>query len=221
MASMIKIWDLPTRLFHWTLVALFAFLIISGKSDDMMQWHFYAGYLVSGLILFRIIWGVLGTRYARFSSFKLNPTAVITYTKNLLKKQHTSYYGHTPAGSVMVVILLGSLALQLITGMLSTDDILWSGPFYSAVSENTAAVAGKIHETVQNLLLILVILHILAIIFYKVKFKEPLVSAMIHGEKPLKDSAKEPAREGVCFFNLCIAALPAIVLTCWLFTLPI
>lgn len=222
---MINIWDIPTRLFHWTLVALFTFMIISGKSDDMMEWHFYAGYLLSGLIAFRFIWGFLGTRYARFSSFVLNPLTAITYTRELFSNKHKSYYGHTPAGSVMIILLLVLLVVQLITGMMSTDDIIWNGPLYNTVSSDTADAAGEIHEIIQNLLIGLTAFHILAIILYKVKFKEPLVPAMIHGKKPIIKQGNtkkgDQAREELSYIKLIIAIAPATGLTYWLFTLPI
>ena len=219
MSTMVKVWDIPTRLFHWSLVALFLFMIISGESDDLMEWHFYAGYLLSGLILFRVIWGVLGTRYARFSSFKLNPFTTLSYTKDLLRLKHTSQYGHTPAGSLMVVLLLGLLGTQSVTGMMSTDDIIWNGPLYNAVSGDTADLAGEVHEMIQALLQVIVGIHILAIILYKVKFKEPLVPAMIHGKKP--QNGDEPARESLNLIKFLIAVLPAAGLIYWLFTQPV
>ena len=229
MNTMIKVWDIPTRLFHWSLVILFIFMIVSGESDDLMEWHFYAGYLLAGLISFRLIWGFLGTRYARFSEFNLGPATVIRYTLGLLKAEHKPYYGHTPPGSVMIILLIGLLALQLVTGMLSTDDIIWNGPFYNSVSESTAELAGEIHETVQGLLQILVGLHVLAIILYKVKFKEALVPAMLHGKKPKHtESLNERSgvvsdnnREATSWIKLLLSALPAAGLSYWLFTLPI
>lgn len=219
MNTMIKVWDIPTRLFHWSLVLLFIFLIISGESDDLMQWHFYAGYLLSGLILFRVMWGFLGTRYARYSSLTFNPASAVRYTKALLRAKHTAQYGHTPAGSMMILILLGLISVQLLTGLMSTDDIIWNGPLYGSVDEATAELAGEVHETVQGLLQILVGLHILAIVIYKVKFKEHLVPAMIHGKKPKLGS--QPEREAMSTTKLILAGLPAIALIYWLFTQPI
>lgn len=219
MNSMIKVWDIPTRLFHWILVALFIFLIVSGESDDLMEFHFYAGYILAGLILFRVIWGFLGTRYARFSSFRLNPLEAISYTKGLIKSEHTSHYGHTPAGSFMVVLLLLMLVVQVLTGMMSTDDIIWNGPLYSYVDDDTAGLAGEVHEIIQLLLQIMVGVHVLAIIIYKIKFKEALVPAMLHGKK-LKHG-DEPEREGVHWFKFIASAVPGVGLTYYLFTLPI
>lgn len=229
MNTMIKVWDIPTRLFHWSLVLLFIFLIISGESDDLMEWHFYAGYLLSGLILFRLMWGFLGTRYARYSTLTFNPASAVRYTKALLRGKHTAQYGHTPAGSMMILLLLGLISVQLLTGLMSTDDIIWNGPLYSSVDETTAELAGEVHETVQGLLQILVGLHILAIVIYKVKFKEHLVPAMIHGKKPKHtESLNEPSavtsdnnREATSWIKLLLSALPAAGLSYWLFTLPI
>ncbi|WP_421870419.1 cytochrome b/b6 domain-containing protein [Motiliproteus sp.] len=219
MTSMVKVWDLPTRFFHWSLVLLFVFMIVSGESDELMEWHFYGGYLLCGLILFRLIWGWLGTRYARFSSLQLNPITAAQYTRNLLRSQHRAQYGHTPAGSLMVVLMLGLLSLQLLTGMMSTDDIIWSGPLYPAVSETIAEIAGETHEVIQGLMQLLVGVHVFAILLYKLKFNEPLVPAMVHGRKPKQGD--EPAREGVSLVKYLLAAIPALGLTYWLFTLPI
>lgn len=230
MNTMMKVWDLPTRLFHWSLAILFIFMIISGESDDLMEWHFYTGYLLTGLITFRLIWGFLGTRYARFSAFTLNPIASIRYTNKLLRGQHKPLYGHTPAGSMMVVVLLSLLAVQLSTGMLSTDDIIWNGPFYNSISESSAELAGEIHESIQLLLQFLVGLHILAIILYKVKFKESLLPAMLHGKKPIYGNTEpskgdkaglDEERESTSITKLIMSTIPAVGLTYWLFTLPI
>lgn len=219
MSSMIKVWDIPTRLFHWTLVIIFVFLIISGESDDLMEYHFYAGYLLAGLILFRVIWGFLGTRYARFTSFQLHPVKVLSYTKGLLKSEHNSHYGHTPAGSAMVILMLLLLSTQLLTGMMSTDDIIWNGPLYSYVSDNVAGLAGEIHELIQGLLQVIVGIHVLAIILYKVKFKEALVPAMIHGKKQKQADGAE--REAINWMRFSAAIIPSSGLTYYLFTLPI
>lgn len=225
---MINVWDIPTRLFHWTLVILFIFLIISGENDDLMEWHFYAGYALSGMICFRLIWGFLGTRYARFSTFTLNPLTALEYSKALLKTQITPHYGHTPAGSIMVVVLIALLSLQILTGLVSTDDVIWNGPFYNYVNEGVAEVAEEVHETIQGFLQLLVGLHILAIIIYKVKFKEALVPAMIHGKKPKhaniqsnQEDNDDANREGVSIIKFLLSALPALALTYWLFSLPI
>lgn len=225
MKTMIKVWDIPTRLFHWTLVGLFAFMIISGESDDLMEWHFYAGYLLSGLIIFRILWGFLGTRYARFSAFILHPSSISHYIRKILRAEHKAHYGHTPAGSIMIVVLILLLGVQLITGMMSTDDIIWNGPLYNMVSESSTELAGEIHETIQGILLLLVGLHVLAIVLYKVKFNEALVPAMLHGKKPKHSdettTAASENRESISLIKLLLSALPAAGLTYWLFTLPI
>lgn len=219
MSSMIKVWDIPTRIFHWALVILFVFLIISGESDDLMEFHFYAGYLLTGLIVFRVIWGLLGTRYARFTSFQLHPVKVLSYTKGLLRSEHKPHYGHTPAGSAMVILMLLLLSTQVLTGMMSTDDIIWSGPLYSYVSDDTAGLAGEIHELIQGLLQVIVGIHVLAIILYKVKFKEALVPAMIHGKK--QKQAEGVEREAINWLGVCAAIIPSTGLTYYLFTLPI
>ncbi|WP_286237875.1 cytochrome b/b6 domain-containing protein [Neptuniibacter halophilus] len=219
MSSMIKIWDLPTRLFHWSLASLFVFMIVSGNSDDMVEWHFYAGYLLSGLLLFRVLWGLLGTRYARFSSFVFHPGETLSYLKSLFSSEHRAYAGHNPIGGLMVFALLLLLAVQSVTGMMSTDDIIWYGPLYNLVDEETAGLAGYIHHELQLILQLLVGLHIFAIIYHKVRFKESLAPAMLHGKKSHAESAQP--HEGISWIKLSLAAGSGSALSYYLFTLPI
>lgn len=181
----VKVWDPLTRLFHWSLAGLFIFLIISGdQGDDMMQWHFFAGYMLSGLILFRIIWGFVGPEPVRFRTFLHGPYTTLGYLKEMLRGEPAHHYSHNPLGGWMVVVLLLLLGMQAASGMMTSDDILWDGPFYAAVSEDVASLAGSVHHQLQALLQVLVILHVAAIIYHKVRFKDPLVPAMIHGHKP-------------------------------------
>ena len=188
---MVKIWDLPTRIFHWVLVLLFLFLIYSGEWDDsLMEWHFYSGYLLSSLLLFRLLWGVVGTYYSRFRSFVVSPFKALNYLKSLVKGNPEHFYGHNPAGAMMVIMLILLLCVQIASGLVTSDEVLWSGPFYDRVSEEVASLGAEIHQTVQIILQCLVGLHILGVISHSIMFKEKLVASMVTGKKKANGDAK-------------------------------
>lgn len=217
---MVKIWDIPTRIFHWVLVLLFLFLIYSGRWDDsLMQWHFYSGYALSGLIIFRILWGVVGTRYARFRSFVTSPIQGLSYLKATFTGKAKHFYGHNPAGSMMVLMLILLLALQVASGLVMSDEVLWEGPFYASVSDELASLGAQIHHTVQSILVYLVGFHILGVIVHSILFKEKLVASMITGSK--KDVGEAKPREAVnpIAFVLCFGLSAGWVY--YLFSLPI
>lgn len=217
---MINVWDLPTRIFHWTLVGLFVFLIISGDmGDDLIEWHFYAGYLLSGLILFRIIWGVIGSEHSRFTSFIRHPRTTLSYLKGMLAGNADHHYGHNPAGGMMVIALLVLLTLQVATGLVTTDNVIWDGPFYSAVSDQVAEIGGELHETIQGLLQLLVVMHVAAIIFHRFKYNDPLVPAMIHGKKP--DMGGAVSVRNVSMVRTLIALALSMAWVYYLFSLPL
>lgn len=217
---MINVWDLPTRIFHWTLVGLFVFLIVSGDlGDDLIEWHFYAGYLLSGLILFRVIWGVIGSRHSRFTSFVRDPITTVTYLKGMFSGKTAHHYGHNPAGGMMVIVLLILLALQVATGLVSTDDVIWDGPFYSAVSDQVAEIGGELHESIQSLLQLLVVLHVAAILFHRFKYNDHLVPAMIHGKKP--DVGGAVSARNVSVVRTLIAVSFSAAWVFYLFSLPL
>ena len=217
---MINVWDLPTRIFHWTLVGLFVFLIISGDlGDDLIELHFYAGYLLSGLLLFRIIWGVIGSRHSRFTSFVRHPKTTLKYLKGMFNGKAEHHYGHNPAGGMMVIVLLLLLALQVATGLVSTDDVIWDGPFYSAVSDQVAEIGGELHEAIQGLLQLLVVLHVAAILFHRFKYNDQLVPAMIHGKKP--DVGGAVSARNVSVIRTLIAVGFSTAWVFYLFSLPL
>lgn len=178
------IWDMPTRLFHWLLVAsIVAQYFTAEVLDNAIQWHFYIGYFTLGLILFRVIWGFVGTTYAKFSQFVHGPKATLNYAKTLTNKNSTPHAGHNPMGAWMVLALLSLIALQAVSGLFISDDIFSDGPYFSAVSESTQSTMSFIHHNVFNVIIIAVALHIAAIVFYAVFKKQRLVPAMVHGKK--------------------------------------
>ncbi len=180
-----RVWDLPTRLFHWSLVLCIVGLVITGNvGGNWMTWHFRLGYAVFTLLLFRMVWGVIGGRWSRFASFVYAPSTVMAYLKGRSRPEHS--VGHNPLGAGSVFALLGFLLLQVATGLVSDDDISNQGPLNQFVSSARASSATWYHKEVGNKVLIaLVGLHVVAILFYLWKKKENLIRPMLSGDKPL------------------------------------
>lgn len=177
----VKVWDWPLRLFHWLLVATLIFQYISGEIlDDAMQWHFYAGYFCLGLVVFRLLWGLLGSHYARFSQFLTPPSAVFNYLRG---KTTIEYLGHNPAGGYSVVVMLTLIISQAISGMFISDEIFSEGPYYGLLSEHWQDIADFLHHNVYNAIIAIVVLHVGTIFYYKVKKKQALTKAMLTGYK--------------------------------------
>ncbi|HEX7857558.1 MAG TPA: cytochrome b/b6 domain-containing protein [Sphingobium sp.] len=174
---LVRVWDLPVRLFHWGLVALFAFSWWSAENREM-EWHLMSGILLLALLLFRIIWGVIGGSTARYSHFVRSPHRVLAY----LRGRERASQGHNPAGGYSVALMLLLLCVQVGSGLLATDiDGLDSGPLSYLLSFDASRIAAKVHGTSFNILLALVGLHILAILFYLVIRRTNLVWPMVTG----------------------------------------
>lgn len=178
------VWDLPLRLFHWLLVASMVASYITAKLIDDRQWHFYVGYWTLGLLIFRILWGFLGPRHARFTNFVRSPSAIWLYFKGLFNKGSSPSIGHNPVGGLMVLVMLVLMTLQAVTGLFTTDAVIWAGPYNPAVSENTASLLSTVHYWNFNFILAAVGLHIAAIVFYAFYKNQNLVVPMLHGHKP-------------------------------------
>ncbi|MEO6017867.1 MAG: cytochrome b/b6 domain-containing protein [Polaromonas sp.] len=180
----IRVWDLPTRLFHWTLVACVVGLAITGTvGGNAMVWHFRFGHTVLALLLFRIVWGLMGGRWSRFGAFLYAPQSVIGYLKGQGKPEHG--VGHSPIGAGSVFAMLFFLLAQVGTGLLSDDEIAFAGPLTRFVSNANVSLATSYHKNIGKWVLLgLVLLHLAAIIFY-LKRKHNLVGAMLHGDKEL------------------------------------
>ncbi len=181
----VRIWDLPTRLFHWFLAACVIGLVITGNvGGDAMVWHFRFGYAVLTLWLFRLIWGFVGGHWSRWGQLPLHPTKVLAYLAGHADPAHRA--GHNPMGSWSVLALLFFLGLQVSTGLFSDDEIANMGPLSSLVSSAVVSLATSWHKGWGKLiLLILVSIHLLAIAWYRWHKLESLVPAMWHGDKVL------------------------------------
>ncbi len=189
MMKTISVWDIPVRLFHWSLATSILMLFITAQiGGNAMEWHKKIGYFVIGLILFRVVWGFVGSYHARFKNFVRAPATVIAYAKKLFKKDSTHYVGHNPMGGLSVVALIASVGFQTVTGLFSNDDILLEGPYANLVSKAFSDQMTKLHHLNSDFILILVGLHLCAIAFYTMFKKEQLIEAMLTGKKEMDAS---------------------------------
>jgi cytochrome b len=180
----IRVWDVPTRLFHWLLVGLVLFSIITGNIGlSAMKYHEWSGYAIIVLIMFRLLWGVVGGQYSRFSSFIKGPKAVFRYATSLFKTGYRHHIGHNPLGGWSVIAMLTSILIQAGTGLFANDDILTEGPLYHLVSKETSDWLTGIHHLNKNVLIVLVLIHICAVLFYLIVKRENLIKPMITGCK--------------------------------------
>jgi len=178
-----RVWDLPTRLFHWILVGLFAFLWYSGGgSSAEMDWHMLAGYALLALLLFRILWGFWGSPHSRFRDFLTAPAAAVRYGLAFARGRAPAYRGHNPLGGWMVVVMLVLLLAQAISGLFATDDISIDGPLNHLAPSSLAGALTDFHGFNINLLLVLAGLHVAAVAAHRLR-GERLVGAMITGRK--------------------------------------
>lgn len=192
----IRIWDLPTRLFHWLLALCVTGLIATGTiGGAWMEWHLRLGYAVLALLLFRVLWGFLGGRWSRFASFVYSPRSLLAYLRGRAPLEHT--VGHTPLGALSVFALLLVLAAQVSTGLMSDDEIATFGPLTRFVSGDTVLAATGFHKDIGQYLVIgLVALHLLAIAWYRVVRRQSLTRPMVSGDKPLAVPIA-PSRDGL------------------------
>jgi cytochrome b len=180
------VWDLPTRLFHWLLVlSLLTQWITAEVGGEYMEWHFLSGYFTLGLILFRLIWGFCGTKYARFSNFIVAPSLMIRYTKQFLTKTNPSFTGHNPLGGLFVPSILMLVGLQAFSGLFISDDVLYSGPYNSMASDSVLVRAEWLHHNIFDVIIGIAAVHILAVLWYQFGLKRELIGAMFHGKKSL------------------------------------
>jgi cytochrome b len=186
-------WDLPVRLFHWSFVTCFAVAWISGQAENR-DLHYASGLAVLGLVVFRVLWGLVGSPTARFAHFLRRPGAAIAYLKLSFGHRGPSYsFGHNAAGGLMVLGLIGLAGLQAVSGMASTDDVIFEGPLYGRLPDWLARPLEILHEPLANILLALALLHIVVILVYRFVKRENLVRAMILGRAKLPAAVAQAA----------------------------
>jgi len=181
----VKVWDLPTRLFHWTLVGLMIVQWWTAENSGTMDYHVWGGYTVLVLVLFRLIWGFVGSETARFGDFLRGPGAALAYVKALIRGETPLYRGHNPMGGWSIMLMLILLLVQVGTGLFANDDILIEGPLYSWVSKDTSDWLTGIHRFNFNLLLAVIAIHVAAVLFYLLVKRENLIHPMLSGRKRL------------------------------------
>ncbi len=172
----VKIWDPLVRVFHWSLVVSFAIAWVA--AEDWRALHEWAGYAAGGLIAFRILWGLFGPRYARFSQFVRSPAAVIDYLRAAVNGSERRYLGHNPAGGLMIIGLILTMGGTALTGWMYTLDAFWGVDW---VEES--------HQALATLMLIMVLVHVTGVLFASVRHKENLVRAMVVGRKRAPEAA--------------------------------
>lgn len=212
----VRIWDLPTRVFHWGLVVCLLGLIVTGKvGGETMAWHFRLGYTVLSLLLFRLVWGFVGGFWSRFHVFVVGPAAIWRY----LQGGHSSpSVGHNPLGALSVLAMLALVLVQVSSGLISDDEIATSGPLAKMVSSAWVTQATYYHKAIgQYVLYALVLLHLAAMVFYHFKRKENLVSAMVVGDKMLPEqhtSARDDGKSrlaALVVFAMCAGLVTGMV----------
>jgi cytochrome b len=192
----IRVWDLPTRLFHALLALCVVGLVVTGEiGEDALQIHFWFGYTVLSLILFRFVWGWVGGHWSRFVHFVPTPSALRAYIQATRNQQATDSVGHNPLGALSVLAMLFILLIQVLSGFLSDDEIATTGPWTSLVSNEWVSLATEYHSEIGKVLLIvLVVVHVAAVVYYKYVKHTDLIHPMIHGDKTLP-SDTQPSRD--------------------------
>ena len=214
MQHTVRVWDLPTRLFHWALVLSIVALIVTAKvGGNAMTWHVRLGCAVLALLAFRLVWGLVGGRWSRFWSFIYSPARTLRYLRG--NEAPEDEVGHSPMGALSVFGLLTLLTLQDISGLMSDDEIATAGPLTRFVSGDTVGRATWYHANVgQYLLIALIVLHLLAILFYVLVRKRTLVRPMVLGDKQLEHPAT-PARDDALTRTLALIVLAFCAALAW------
>jgi len=192
----IRVWDLPTRLFHWALVVSVTGSIVTVKiGGNWMEWHFRCGYTILTLLLFRIVWGFIGSRYARFVHLLARPSRILSSARVLWSTTGYSGPGHSPLGGVAVLALLAAFIFQAVTGLFSNDDIASEGPLAFRISKSRSDFISDLHSSNAVVIYVLLGLHVLAIAYYYWRQGRNLVGPMITGSaSPPAGGTSDPER---------------------------
>jgi cytochrome b len=183
----VRVWDPATRLFHWALVILVAVNIYTGSIGGLweMDLHMKSGYAILTLVLFRVVWGLVGSRHSRFADFVRGPAVAVAYLRRLRRGGGAPVRGHTPLGGWSVMAMLVSLLVQATTGLYANDDIFTEGPLAKTVSKATSDTLTWVHDVNSNILFVLIGVHLLAVFGYLLVKRDNLIRPMITGRKVL------------------------------------
>jgi cytochrome b len=206
----VRIWDLPTRLFHWALVGLIGFSWWSAE-EEYLDWHIWSGIAVLALLIFRLLSGLVGSSTARFANFVRGPRSVLAYLRDM---KGWRPIGHSPLGALSVIAMLAAIAVQVGLGLFSIDkDGLYEGPLAYLISLDASEEIADLHEDWFDVLLVLIGLHIAALIFYRVILGKKLIGPMITG-KGVAEAGIEPMKRGRWWAALLCLAV-ALGVTRW------
>ncbi len=213
------VWDLPTRAFHWLLVLSLAASYITAKIGfDVRQYHMWLGYWMIGLLTFRLVWGFIGTRHARFINFFPSPRRLFSYLKSMVQGKAPETVGHNPLGSLMIFATLFMVGAQAISGLFVDDEIMFSGPYFNSVSADFASTMNFVHNNFINVILVLVAVHIAAVLYHAFVRRERIIRAMLSGKKSAELVPEEESISG-SRLGLAIAVAAATAAgTYWLVT---
>lgn len=217
----VRIWDLPTRLFHWALLAAVAGLFATAYGPDTwIEWHPRLGYAVLALLLFRVAWGLVGGHWSRFANFLPQPRALVAYLRG--QSTHGDRPGHNPLGALAVLAMLVALATQVATGLVSDDEIAFTGPLNRFVSTAQGLAAMAWHKGWGQWVIVgLVVLHVAAITFYAVVRRNNLVGPMVHGDKHGVVGAPVGSRDDSRSRLLALVVFAACAGAVWLIVRPV
>ena len=212
----VRVWDLPTRIYHWLQLVVVVGAMASGffAPEWWLSIHVWLGYAIVGLISFRLIWGFLGSEFSRFTSFIFSPRETVEHVNGLLQKKPPHQLGHNPLGALMIFGMIAVLAGITASGLVNLGGVENLGPFAGFVDYVTGDTAGRIHLVLAIALIVMVGLHVLGVVVESRLNKISLVGAMISGDKPLADGEKtptmRPARHLAAIFTLSGAAISII-----------
>ena len=193
-STYVAVWDWPVRAVHWAIVLLVAALITTGLiGNEMLVWHMRCGATLLALVLFRILWGFVGSGNARFASFVRGPGAVVDYVRSIVRPPHQIHATHNPIGGWMVVALLLALLFQAGTGLFTNDDILNDGPLVKLISKDLSDSISSLHRRGWWIVAGLAAVHILAVFSYFFVLDDNLIYPMVSGEKVLPARVADPA----------------------------
>lgn len=221
MTKKLFVWDLPVRLFHWLLlISLLSAWYTSNGERDLIDYHLKIGYFTLGLIIFRIMWGIFGTQYAKFSQFFPTKAKLLSYLNKSKQNQVDTTVGHNPLGGLMIILMLLLILSQAISGLFMNDDVFTTGPYYESVNSSIQKFMSLIHHNVFDIILFVSVVHIGAIFYYLFAKKINLIVPMFTGYKSTDNNEASSIKSSKLLLALVIILL-IVVFLYWLLVLNI
>ncbi|MGV2872233.1 cytochrome b/b6 domain-containing protein [Colwellia sp. E150_009] len=221
MTKKLFVWDLPVRLFHWLLlISLLSAWYTSNGERDLIDYHLKIGYFTLGLIIFRIMWGIFGTQYAKFSQFFPTKAKLLSYLNKSKQNQVDTTVGHNPLGGLMIILMLLLILSQAISGLFMNDDVFTTGPYYESVNSSIQKFMSLIHHNVFDIILFVSVVHIGAIFYYLFAKKINLIVPMFTGYKSTDNNEASSIKSSKLLLALVIIFL-IVVFLYWLLVLNI